>query len=64
MARAAPAIYLVEDAQWIDSVSESLLADFAAAVPRMRATLLVVYRPEYSGTLADIPVRTRSSLRR
>jgi adenylate cyclase len=55
LARPGPAIYIVEDAQWIDSVSESLLADFAAAVPRMRATLLVVYRPEYSGTLSRLP---------
>ncbi len=54
LARPAPAIYLVEDVQWIDSVSESLLADFAAMVPRMRATLLVVYRPEYSGSLSVI----------
>ena len=55
LARPAPAIYLVEDAQWIDGVSEKLLADFAAAVPRMRATLLVEHRPQYSGTLSRIP---------
>jgi adenylate cyclase len=55
LAGPAPAIYIVEDAQWIDGVSEKLLADFAAAIPRMRATLLVVYRPQYSGTLSCIP---------
>jgi adenylate cyclase len=55
LARPDPAIYVIEDAQWIDSVSESMLAEFAAAVPRMRATLLIVYRPEYSGTLSRIP---------
>jgi adenylate cyclase len=54
-ARPAPAIYIVEDAQWIDGVSEKLLAHFAAAVPMMRATLLVVYRPQYSGALSRIP---------
>jgi adenylate cyclase len=54
-ARPGPAVYIVEDAQWIDAVSEKLLAAFAAAVPRMRATLLVVYRPQYSGTLSRIP---------
>ena len=54
-ARPAPAVYIVEDTQWIDGVSEKLLAHFAAAVPRMRATLLVVYRPRYSGTLSRIP---------
>jgi class 3 adenylate cyclase len=52
--RAEPALYVVEDAHWIDSVSEALLADFAAAVPRMRAMLLVIYRPEYAGTLSSI----------
>jgi adenylate cyclase len=54
-ARPAPAIYIVDDAQWIDSVSEALLAGFAAAVPGMPATLLVVYRPQYSGILSRIP---------
>jgi adenylate cyclase len=55
LAREAPAIYIVDDAQWIDGVSEALLADFAKLVPRMRATLLVVHRPHYSGALAHIP---------
>jgi adenylate cyclase len=55
LARPEPAIYVIEDAHWIDSVSESMLAEFAATVPRMRAALLVVYRPEYSGALSQIP---------
>src|SRR5262249_25571255 len=62
LARPAPAIYIVEDAQWIDGVSEKLLSAFAAAVPRMRATLLVVYRPRYSGTLSRIPGAHRITL--
>src|SRR5258708_5854967 len=55
LAREAPAVYIVDHAQWIDSVSEALLADFATVVPRMRATLLVVHRPHYSGALAHLP---------
>ncbi len=55
LARLEPALYIIEDAQWIDSVSESLLSDFAAVVPKMRATLLVAYRPQYSGALSRIP---------
>ncbi len=55
LARRRPAVYVIEDAQWIDSVSESMLAEFAATVPRMRATLLIMYRPEYHGPLAGIP---------
>ncbi|MDT5350589.1 MAG: hypothetical protein QOH91_3876, partial [Mycobacterium sp.] len=54
LARSQPAVYVIEDVQWIDSVSESLLADFAAAVPAMQAALVVVYRPEYSGTLSCV----------
>jgi adenylate cyclase len=60
--RPEPAVYVIEDVQWIDSVSESLLADFAAAVPGMRATLLVVYRPEYKGTLSRLPGAHRFKL--
>ncbi|SON59299.1 Adenylate cyclase 2 [Mycobacterium simulans] len=55
LARPRPAVYVIEDAQWIDTVSESMLAEFAATVPRMRATLLIMYRPEYQGPLASIP---------
>ncbi len=55
LARPGPAIYVVDDAQWIDNVSESLLAEFAAALPGMRATLLVVHRPLYAGALSRIP---------
>jgi adenylate cyclase len=54
VARQEPAIYVLEDAHWIDAVSESMLADFAEVVPRMRATALVTYRPEYSGQLSRI----------
>ena len=61
-ARPAPAIYIVDDAQWIDGVSEALVADFAAAVPGMRATLLVVHRPQYSGSLSRIPGAHRFTL--
>ncbi len=56
VARTSPAIYVIEDAQWIDGVSESLLGKFAVVVARMRATLLVVYRPQYAGPLSHIPV--------
>jgi len=54
LARTEPAVYVIEDVQWIDSVSEALLADFAAAIPAMQAVLIVAYRPEYSGTLSCI----------
>ena len=54
LARPNPAVYVIEDAHWIDGVSESMLTDFAAAVLRMRATMLVTYRPEYRGSLTRV----------
>ncbi|OBH58455.1 hypothetical protein A5686_24230 [Mycobacterium sp. E2479] len=54
LGRAKPAVYVIEDAHWIDGVSESMLTDFGAAFVRMRATMLITYRPEYQGTLSEL----------
>ena len=54
LARRAPAIYVVEDAHWIDEVSESMLADFLMVIPQTRSLVLVTYRPEYRGALAHL----------
>jgi class 3 adenylate cyclase len=51
LARQTPAVYVVEDAHWIDEVSESLLAAFLAVIPQTPSLLLVTYRPEYRGAL-------------
>jgi adenylate cyclase len=53
--RSAPAVYVIEDAHWIDGISESLLAEFLAVVPRTPTLVLVTYRPEYDGALAHSP---------
>ena len=55
LARTDPALYLIDDAQWIDEVSESMLADFLTVVPQTPSTVLITYRPEYRGALARIP---------
>ena len=34
LARETPAVYVVEDAHWIDEVSESMLADFFTVIPQ------------------------------
>ena len=47
-----PALYVIEDAHWIDEVSESLLADFLTLIPRTSSTVLITYRSEYRGVLA------------
>jgi class 3 adenylate cyclase len=55
LARQAPAVYVVEDAHWIDEVSESLVADFVAVIPQTHALVLIAYRPEYRGALSRVP---------
>ena len=50
-----PVVFVVEDAQWIDEVSESMLAEFLAVTPQTRLLVLVTYRPEYHGALARVP---------
>lgn len=55
LARSTPAVYIVEDVHWIDRVSESLLADFLAVIPRTPSLVLMTYRPEYRGPLSSTP---------
>jgi len=54
LARQAPAVYVIEDAHWIDEVSESMLAEFFTVIPQTPSLVLVTYRPEYEGALARI----------
>jgi class 3 adenylate cyclase len=55
LARTAPALYLIEDAHWIDAVSESMLADFLTVIPRTPSMVLITSRPEYEGALTRLP---------
>ena len=52
LARQTPAVYVVEDAHWIDEVSESMIAEFLTVIPQTHSLVLVTYRPEYRGALA------------
>jgi class 3 adenylate cyclase len=54
LARERPGVYVIEDAHWIDEVSESMLADFVTVVPQTPSLVLVTYRPEYEGALARV----------
>jgi class 3 adenylate cyclase len=54
LAREAPAVYVVEDAHWIDEVSESMLAEFLTVIPQTSSLVLVTYRPEYRGALSRV----------
>ncbi len=55
LAREAPAVYVVEDAHWIDAVSESMIAGFATVIPQTHSLVLISYRPEYRGALSRVP---------
>jgi class 3 adenylate cyclase len=54
LARTEPAVFVVEDAHWIDEVSESMIADFLAVIPQTPTLVLITYRPEYQGALARV----------
>ena len=55
LARQAPTVYVIEDAHWIDEVSESMLAEFLTVIPQTPSLVLVTYRPEYRGALSRVP---------
>ena len=54
LARGAPGVYVVEDAHWIDEVSDSMLADFIRVIPQTPSLMLFTYRPEYRGELSRV----------
>ncbi|MGO8935691.1 MAG: ATP-binding protein [Mycobacterium sp.] len=54
LARVEPAVFVIEDAHWIDEVSESMLAGFLTVIPQTPSLVLVTYRPEYRGALSRV----------
>jgi class 3 adenylate cyclase len=54
LARKTPALYVIEDAHWIDEVSESMLAAFLTVIPQTPSLVFVTYRPEYRGALTRV----------
>ena len=54
LARTEPALAIVEDAHWVDAVSESMLADLFAVIPQTKLMVLITARPEYQGTLTRL----------
>jgi class 3 adenylate cyclase len=54
LARTQPALFIIEDAQWIDAVSESMLADFLSVIPQTPSMVLITSRPEYQGALTRV----------
>ncbi|MGA7053689.1 MAG: AAA family ATPase, partial [Mycobacterium sp.] len=54
LGRRVPAVYVIEDAHWIDEVSESMIAEFFTVIPQTPSLVLVTYRPEYRGALSQV----------
>jgi class 3 adenylate cyclase len=54
LASRTPAFYIIEDAHWIDGVSESMFVDFLTVIPQTHSVVLLTYRPEYRGALANL----------
>jgi hypothetical protein len=54
LARKTPTLYVIEDAHWIDEVSESMLAAFLTVIPQTPSLVLVTYRPGYRGALTRV----------
>jgi hypothetical protein len=52
LARPEPALFIIEDAHWIDAVSESMLADYLTVIPQTKLMVLITSRSEYDGALA------------
>jgi class 3 adenylate cyclase len=51
LARTEPALFIIEDAHWIDAVSESMLAELLTVITRSPSMVLITSRPEYEGAL-------------
>ncbi len=60
LTRREAAVYVIEDAHWIDDVSESMLTDVISVVPQTHAMVLITYRPEYRGSLQTADAMTIS----
>ena len=56
--RTQPVLYVIEDAHWIDEVSDSMLAGFLTVIPQTPSMVLITYRPDYHGALAESPWHT------
>ncbi|OBH40491.1 cyclase [Mycobacterium mantenii] len=52
--RPEAAVYVIEDAHWVDEISESMLVEFMAVAQQIPSLTLITFRPEYQGALSRI----------
>jgi adenylate cyclase len=55
LTRNTPVVYVIEDAHWMDEISEGMIAEFLTVIPQTPSLVLTTYRPEYGGALARAP---------
>jgi class 3 adenylate cyclase len=54
VARQNPTVFVVEDVHWIDEPSEAMLSSLVEVAPGTSTVILLTYRPEYRGALANV----------
>ncbi len=54
LARTEPAVYVLEDAHWIDGSSEAMLAEFLTVIAATPSLVVITYRPDYGGALSRV----------
>jgi adenylate cyclase len=47
-------LFIIEDAHWIDEVSESMVVELLSAIAQTPSLVVITYRPEYRGALARV----------
>jgi class 3 adenylate cyclase len=55
LSRTEPALFIIEDAHWIDAISESMIADLLTVIAHTPSMVLITSRPEYQGALTRVP---------
>ena len=53
--RTEPALYIIEDAHWIDAVSESMIAGLLTVIQRTPLMVMVTAHLQYDGALMRVP---------
>jgi hypothetical protein len=54
LARTEPALFIIEDAHWIDATSESMAAELLTVIGRTPSMVVITARPEYDGALTRV----------